>query len=133
MAFDILEKEKEKFLSQKKLIEILGGTGIKSLNIIKKGFPNIIGVGEEELENTPPIYTTILDKLLETSHYGPYLMEGFYFRIDSEEYNEERAKYVRPEFTDKLKEGGHWRDILYRNHKDAPKNKSINPSECNWT
>jgi hypothetical protein len=35
-------------------------------------------------------------------------MEGLYFRVEDESSVTGRAKFVRPEFVDKIKESTHW-------------------------
>ena len=131
MAFDIFNKEKERFISQASLKERLKDSGIESLPVIRQGLILQLNNLEQDKFNYDLYLKMSLKPLLGISNYGPEKMEGFYFRIDDNSYNLQRAKYVNPEFSKKIRE--HWKDALIRNSKNSPKNKSLNSLESVWT
>ena len=91
IAYDIFDLEKEKFLSQKKIDELLTDTTISYNQPIYEGY----------IHNRSE-----LDKLLKPSQFGAPAKEGLVLRIDDENYNIKRAKYVPKEFTNQIQK--HW-------------------------
>jgi len=130
LAFDIFEKDNERFLSQKSLKNILERTNIEILPIIKTGLPLKVG-DNQQTSFGYDTFLEVLKNLMGISHYGPDLMEGFYVRIDGDNYNKQRAKYVRKGFSEGITK--HWKKRLHRDPKNAPKNKSLHYIESNWT
>jgi len=94
VAFDIYLKDKEKFVSREELQRRLEGSGIA---IIRKIIQGVIRTKEE--------YLTLLDTI---SSYHDGFVEGVYVRIDSNDYNEDRGKIVRPDFIQNIDDGDHW-------------------------
>ncbi|MCD6575658.1 MAG: RNA ligase family protein [Nanoarchaeota archaeon] len=108
IAYDIFDLKNERFLSQKRVIELLSRTSIAYNPIIYEG--KINGVKD-------------LEKLLDGSQFGAPKKEGLYLRIDDEDYNLHRAKYVPKEFIEGI--NTHWRPTI--------KNKSTNEYEKEWS
>lgn len=102
--FDILDKDKNAFLDLETRIKILAGTGIHTVPIVHRG----------------PIELEKLSELIGPSEFGAQfehpisgqidnLMEGLYFRTESNGIVTARSKFVRPEFTEKVKRSSHWK------------------------
>ncbi len=91
IAYDIFDANEQKFLSQKKVSRILNNTKIVYNQPIYEGSIN----GKDNLEH-----------LIENSNFGASKKEGLVIRIDDENYNIYRAKYVPKEFTEGIKK--HW-------------------------
>lgn len=101
--FDIFDKEAEHFLTLPRRMEILDQSGIQTVPIVHRG-----AIKRSQL--TELIGPSAFDSQFE--HPGckrmDALMEGLYFRIEDESSVTGRAKFVRPEFVDKIKESTHW-------------------------
>ncbi len=109
MVFDVFDVSNEKFYSQKRVNDLLSGTSIKQMPILHEGIINLDGLHE----------------FIGQSSFGSEVMEGIYLRHDSNDYNEDRCKYVRPDFTQGITE--HW--------KNQPRvlNKSLDELEKYWS
>ena len=101
--FDIYDKDAQAFLSLERRLVLLGGTGLHTVPVIhrgassKDGLPGLIGPScfDSRFEN--PL-TGRIDNL----------MEGLYLRTESAGVVTGRAKFVRPEFVEKVKQSTHW-------------------------
>ena len=110
LAFDLFDREENKFVSQESLALSLKETSIYLLPLLYKGTMASLS----DLQN-----------LLGKSHFGSESMEGVYLRIDSGEWNEERAKYVLPSFHQSIKK--HWKK------QERVLNYSMDPIEKHWS
>jgi hypothetical protein len=101
--FDIYDKEHQRFLSLKRRLELLAGTGIHTVPVVHVG----------------PLAAAELERLIGPSHFDSQfdnpetrrtdnLMEGLYLRTEAEGIVTGRAKFVRPEFVEKIKQSTHW-------------------------
>ncbi len=101
--FDLYDKIEEEFLSLERRQEFVTGIGVETVPVIHRG-----RIGREELEH-----------LIGTSQFGSEfdnpttggkdnLMEGVYLRTESEGRVTGRAKMVRPEFIERVKQSEHW-------------------------
>jgi hypothetical protein len=101
--FDIFDKEERAFLSLERRQTLLASSGIHTVPVVHQGT-----IRREKLE-----------KLIGPSRYGSQfenpatgqtdnLMEGLYLRTESQGVVTGRAKFVRPEFIEKVKESTHW-------------------------
>lgn len=101
--FDIYDKEKEVFLTLKDRMKILKGTGVQTVPIVhcgkidKKNLTKLIG---------PSSFDSVFENPL--THKNDNLMEGLYLRTESDTCVTSRAKFVRPEFVEKIKQSEHW-------------------------
>jgi hypothetical protein len=101
--FDIYDKQHAVFLSLQRRTELLAGTGIHTVPVIHRGtvakhdLTRLIGPSQfdSHFENT-------------STRRSDNLMEGIYLRTEADGVVTGRAKYVRPEFIDKIKESTHW-------------------------
>jgi len=130
LAFDLFEKERERFSSQKSLKNILEETNIEILPIIKTGLPLKVEGYQQTLSDYDALLE-VLKGLMGISHYGPDLMEGIYIREEEGKSLKQRAKYVRKGFNEEII--AHWKKSLYQNPTNTPKNKSLHYIESNWT
>ena len=101
--FDIYDKVAEHFLSYPRRMKILYQSGIQTVPIVRKG-----AIKRKML--TELIGNSAFDSHFEhpTTRRTDSLMEGLYVRIEDEISVTGRAKFVRPEFVDKIKESTHW-------------------------
>ncbi len=101
--FDIYDKQAAAYLSLAKRTALLDGTGIHTVPVIYTG----------------PLKRNQLERLLGPSSFDSHfenpltrkadnLMEGLYFRTESGGTVTARAKFVRPEFVEKIKQSEHW-------------------------
>ncbi len=101
--FDIYDKQEGAFVSLERRLELLAGSGIHTVPVIHQGT-----IRRKELE-----------QLIGPSRFGSQfenpltgrtdnLMEGLYLRTESQGVVTGRAKLVRPEFIEKVKESTHW-------------------------
>lgn len=101
--FDIYDKEAEHFLSYPQRMKILYQSGIQTVPIVRKG-----AIKRKML--TELIVESAFDSHFEhpTTRRTDSLMEGLYLRIEDETAVTGRAKFVRPEFVEKIKKSTHW-------------------------
>lgn len=101
--FDIYDKQTASFLTLEKRLELLSGTSIQTVPVLHQG----------------PIGRAALQELIRESAFGgqfenPFtgrtdtIMEGVYLRTESDARVAARAKIVRPEFVEKIKQSTHW-------------------------
>jgi hypothetical protein len=101
--FDIYEKRSRAFLSLEKRKSLLEGAGIHTVPVIKTG-----SVKRGQLEEL--IGPSWFDSHFENTvtRRTDNLMEGLYLRTESEGVVTGRAKSVRMEFVEKIKQSTHW-------------------------
>jgi hypothetical protein len=101
--FDIFDKVANIFLTLERRMERLDGTGIKTVPIVHRG----------------KLKRPELNDLIQSSAFGAQfdnpltgrqdnLAEGLYLRTENETRVTGRAKYVRAEFVEKIKQSTHW-------------------------
>jgi hypothetical protein len=101
--FDIYDKQKQVFLDLATRLELLGQTGIHTVPIIHHG-----PATADELRSL--IGPSRFDSQFENPVTGrtDNLMEGLYLRTETKGRVTGRAKFVRPEFVEKVKQSEHW-------------------------
>ncbi|MBR9801895.1 RNA ligase family protein [bacterium] len=101
--FDIYDKERAEFLDLERRLSLLEGTGIETVPIVHTG-----SVSREELKKL--IGSSRFDSHFENPVTGQpdSLMEGLYLRTEAGGAVSGRAKFVRPEFVEKIKQSTHW-------------------------
>jgi hypothetical protein len=103
LEFDIYDKEDEAFLSLERRLNLLDATGIHTVPVIhtgpltRKQLAGLIGPSRYASQFENPV-TRRTDNL----------MEGLYLRTESDAVVSGTAKFVRPEFVDKVKQSTHW-------------------------
>ena len=101
--FDIYDKDAEGFLSLQQRLMLLDGTGIETVPVLHQG-----AIDKEELQQL--IGSSLFDSIFENpvTKSTNSLMEGLYFRTEAAQAVTGRAKFVRPEFVEKVKQSKHW-------------------------
>ncbi len=101
--FDIYDKQREAFLCLKKRVELIVGSGIETVPVVTAGT-----VAKSELEEL--IGASRFDSHFENPMTGrtDNRMEGLYLRTESDGVVTGRAKFVRAEFVEKIKQSTHW-------------------------
>lgn len=101
--FDIYDKEQGGFLSLERRLERLEGLGVPTVPVIHRGV-----LDRKSLSQL--IGPSRFDSQFENPATGrtDALMEGLYFRTEADGLVTGRAKFVRPEFVEKLKRSIHW-------------------------
>lgn len=101
--FDIYDKDEEQFLSLERRMELLDGTGLATVPVVHRG-----AIGKEELEELigPSRFGSEFENPL--TGRTDNLMEGLYLRTEAAGVVTARAKFVRPEFVEKVKQSTHW-------------------------
>lgn len=101
--FDIYDKESEAFLSLERRMAILEGSNIETVPVLRTG-----AVTRDELVEL--IGPSRFDSRFENpiTKRRDNLMEGLYLRTEAEGVVTGRAKYVRVEFVEKIKQSTHW-------------------------
>lgn len=113
--FDIYDKDAEVFLSLDQRLTMLEGTGIHTVPVVHQG-----PATEKQLQALmgPSAYDA------EFVHPGKggtdNRMEGLYLRTESDGMVTGRAKMVRPEFVEKIKESTHWQHQVMVPNELAP-------------
>ena len=101
--FDVYDKAAGAFLTLERRLSLLEGTGICTVPVVHTGavererLPKLIGPSQFDSHFENPI-TNRTDNL----------MEGLYLRTESPDVVTGRAKFVRPEFVEKIKQSTHW-------------------------
>lgn len=101
--FDIYDKQQAAFLDLKTRLGLLAGTGIPSVPVVHRGtltrkqLTKLIGPSRFNSRFENPRTNRTDD-----------LMEGLYLRTEAEGIVTARAKFVRPEFVEKIKQSTHW-------------------------
>jgi hypothetical protein len=101
--FDIFDKDAQVFLDLETRLIMLEGTGIHTVPVIKQG---TIRVKELQGLIGPSAYESMFDNPV--TGKADNLMEGLYLRTEAEGRVTGRAKFVRPEFVEKVKQSEHW-------------------------
>lgn len=101
--FDILDKRENEFLDLNRRSDLLSGTGIETVPIIHRG-----SIKFQELVDR--ITESQFDAQFENplTNRKDKIMEGVYLRTEADGVVTRRAKFVRPEFTEKVKQSSHW-------------------------
>jgi len=101
--FDIYDKDAGQFLALESRLALLEGTGIHTVPVIHRG-----AATADELRSLigPSAFGSAFDNPLtgQMDHW----MEGLYLRTEAEGRVTGRAKMVRPEFVEKVKQSEHW-------------------------
>ena len=123
LEFDIFDKKTGKFLSTPARQELLKNINVKSVPVLKSGFfykkEEILNLlqkslyisnnAKENLKNTDEAlgldYFTILNETDESD-----LAEGLYIKVESENYVENRVKFVRAGYIQPQTQNGRWID-----------------------
>jgi hypothetical protein len=101
--FDIYDKQSEAFLDLERRLELLADTGIQTVPVVHTGAASrkqlaaLIGPSQFDSQFENPV-TGRTDNL----------MEGLYIRTEANGTVTGRAKFVRPDFVEKVKQSTHW-------------------------
>ena len=101
--FDIYDKDREAFLNLEQRLALLEDTGVQTVPVVhtgpveRSGFEKLIG---------PSLFDGHFDNPL--TKRVDNLMEGLYLRTEADGVVTGRAKFVRPEFVEKIKQSTHW-------------------------
>jgi hypothetical protein len=101
--FDIYDKKGEEFLSLERRFGLLERSGIHTVPVLHVGaldrekLAALIGPSRFDSEFENPLTNRI-----------DHLMEGLYLRTERDGIVSGRAKFVRPEFVEKVKQSEHW-------------------------
>ena len=101
--FDIYDKDREAFLDLASRLRMLEGTGFQTVPVVHRGvlraeaLPDLIGPSQFDAHFDNPL-----------TGRPDALMEGLYFRAEADGVVTGRAKCVRPEFVEKIKQSEHW-------------------------
>jgi len=101
--FDIYDKDAEQFLNLDARLRMLEGTGLQTVPVVHRG--NAITDQLRALIG-PSAFDSEFDN--PATHVADNLMEGLYCRIEANGFVTGRAKLVRPEFVEKVKQSEHW-------------------------
>ncbi len=101
--FDIFDKIQNIFLDLAQRMSLLEGTGIQTVPVVHAGT-----VARDQLERLigPSQFDSYFENPL--TNRPDNLMEGLYLRTESLGTVSGRAKFVRPEFVEKIKQSTHW-------------------------
>ena len=101
--FDVYDKDRQCFLSLQKRLELLEGAGIQTVPVLKTGS---LKRGQLEQLIGPSCFDGHFENPM--TQRTDNLMEGLYLRTESEGAVTGRAKFVRVEFVEKIKQSTHW-------------------------
>ena len=101
--FDIYDKEIGAFLDLERRLDLLAGAGIETVPFLRHG-----ALKRSELEALigPSKFDSQFENPL--THRTDNLMEGLYLRTEADGVVTGRAKFVRSEFVEKIKQSTHW-------------------------
>ena len=101
--FDIYDKHSRAFLDLEQRLRLLDDTGIHTVPVIHSG-----PLKRSDLEELigPSLFDSQFDNPL--TNQTDNLMEGLYLRTEAGGVVTGRAKFVRPEFVEKIKQSTHW-------------------------
>jgi hypothetical protein len=101
--FDIYDKEKEAFLDLEQRLDLLDGAGIETVPVVHSG-----SLKRSDLDELigPSLFGSQFDNPI--TKRTDNLMEGVYLRTEADGVVTGRAKFVRPEFVEKIKQSTHW-------------------------
>jgi hypothetical protein len=113
--FDILDKDEQKFLDLESRLMLLYGTGIHTVPVLHRGKASYDQI-------LKCIGVSAFDALFDNPLTGKpdNRMEGVYLRTEKEGVVTGRAKVVRPEFVEKIKQSEHWQRQVMVPNKLAP-------------
>lgn len=101
--FDIFDKHAKRFLDLETRLQMLDATGIETVPVVHRGaikvaeLPDLIQSSAFQAEFENPL-----------TGRRENLMEGLYLRTEANGAVTARAKFVRPEFVEKIKQSEHW-------------------------
>lgn len=101
--FDIYDKEQNAFLDLEQRLSLLDDSGIQTVPVIHTG--PLRQSGLEEMIG-PSLFDSQFDNPL--TKRADNLMEGLYLRTEADGVVTGRAKFVRAEFVEKIKQSVHW-------------------------
>ncbi len=101
--FDIFDKQTIKFLDLATRLQMLTGTGIQTVPVVHRGATTIEKLWKLIRESA---FQAEFENPL--THQVDHLMEGLYLRTEAAGVVTGRAKLVRPEFVEKVKQSEHW-------------------------
>ena len=101
--FDIYDKQQEVFLDLERRLALIEDTGAQTVPVVHRG-----KVSREDLEQL--IGPSQFDAYFQnpTTKQVDNLMEGLYLRTEAGGVVTGRAKFVRPEFVERIKQSTHW-------------------------
>lgn len=101
--FDIYDKEQGVFVDLRRRLSLLEGAGIETVPVVHTG-----ALSRNSLEEL--IGPSKFDSYFENpiTQQPDSLMEGLYLRTEADGVVSGRAKLVRPEFVEKIKQSTHW-------------------------
>lgn len=101
--FDVYDKERAAFLTLEARLALLEGTGVETVPVVHTG-----RLGRDELAGLigPSRFDSHFDNPV--TRRLDNLMEGLYLRTEAGGVVTGRAKFVRPEFVEKIKQSEHW-------------------------
>jgi len=101
--FDIYDKRAGAFLDLEQRLTLLDGTGIETVPVIARG-----AITKKQLEGL--IGASKFNSLFENplTRRTDNLMEGLYLRTERDGVVTGRAKFVRPEFVERVMQSTHW-------------------------
>ena len=101
--FDFYDKELGAFLDFEQRLRLLEGTGIETVPVVHRG-----PISKKELSRLigPSQFDSRFENPL--TNQTDNLMEGLYLRTEVDGVVTGRAKFVRPEFIEKVKQSTHW-------------------------
>lgn len=113
--FDVYDKDAVAFLDLGARLQLLQGSGIQTVPVVHTG-----SVPRKDLEKL--IGPSLFDCRFENpiTHRTDDLMEGLYLRTEADGVVTGRAKFVRPEFTEKVKQSTHWQQQALVPNELAP-------------
>lgn len=119
--FDIYDKDEAAFLDLRARLAILEGTGIHTVPVVHQGAVSVEGLRDlVGLSQFGSVFDNPLTGRPDT------LMEGLYLRTEGDGRVTGRAKWVRPEFVEKVKQSEHWQ------HKPVVPNRLADDAEI-WS
>ena len=101
--FDMYDKPTGEFLDLARRLKLLDGSGLKTVPVIHRG---AIEKGRLEALIGPSAYDSVFEKPMTQSTDN--LMEGLYLRTEANGTVTGRAKFVRSEFVERVKQSEHW-------------------------
>jgi hypothetical protein len=101
--FDIYDKDTEHFLTLEKRLAVLEGSGLLTVPVLQRG-----STSSDQLRCLirPSAFRSQFEN--PTTGRVDNLMEGLYCRTEANGHVSGRAKMVRPEFVEKVKQSEHW-------------------------
>ncbi len=101
--FDIYDKQQQAFLDLEQRLSLLADSGVQTVPVIHVG-----SLKRSNLERLigPSQFDSHFDNPL--TNRPDNLMEGIYLRTEADGVVTGRAKFVRPEFVEKIKQSTHW-------------------------